>query len=125
MARKSGYKRVWVPAHFVPATSARRGFHVEGHYRYNWRHREALREAEGRREHLYTNPTERKANLREFEERYGSEKGRRVFGAVVGKVRREQVREGRRGPVERIRTHVSHTRYGKREHVRGHRARIA
>lgn len=125
MARRSGYRRIWVPAHEVRATSVRAAHHVKGHYRYSYQHRAALRRAEGRREHLYTNPRERRANLREFEERYGTEKGRRVFGAVVGKVRREQFREGRRGRFETVRQHESHTRYGKREHVRGHRARIA
>lgn len=37
----------------------------------------------------------RKRNLPKFEKRYGKEKGRKVYGAVVGKVRRERMAEGK------------------------------
>jgi len=33
--------------------------------------------------------------LREFERRYGKEKGRRIYGAVVGKIKRERERKHR------------------------------
>lgn len=31
---------------------------------------------------------------RKFEKRYGKKKGKRVYGAVVGKVKRERMRKG-------------------------------
>lgn len=47
-----------------------------------------------RRKHLYRNgakgPMERK-----FEREYGTEKGKYIYGATVGKVKREREQEGR------------------------------
>ncbi len=46
--------------------------------------------------HLYRRGAKRRVE-REFESRYGPRKGRRVYGAVVGKVRRERLaKKGRR-----------------------------
>ena len=42
-----------------------------------------------RKKHLYRDGAKAK-ELREFEHRYGKEKGKRVYGAVVGKVYRER-----------------------------------
>ncbi len=72
--------------------------------------------------HLYTNPRQRRQNIRAFEARYGA-RGKEVFGAVVGKVRREQVAAGRRSPIERIRGHTAH-RGRTTYRVRGHLARV-
>ncbi|MDG6968263.1 MAG: hypothetical protein JRN50_02255 [Nitrososphaerota archaeon] len=46
------------------------------------------------RGHLYTHGGRRR-NLPEFEKRYGREHGKEVYGAVVGKVRRERMAEGK------------------------------
>jgi hypothetical protein len=116
-------KRYWVRAH-TTRDGFGRGHRVKGHYRYSYEHRAALRQEEGRNVHLYTNPSQRAENLRDFERRYGAKKGRRVFGAVVGKVRREQIHEGRRGHIERISPHYSTSRRGKRFYVRGHQAHV-
>jgi len=40
--------------------------------------------------HLYTHGAKR-GMLRKFENRYGVNKGKRVYGAVVGKVKRERM----------------------------------
>lgn len=72
---------------------------------------------------LYRGRGTRQRELRKFEAEYGREKGRRVYGAVIGKVRREQVRSGARSPIERVRPHTG--RRGRRRfRVRGYRARI-
>lgn len=44
-------------------------------------------------EHLYTHGGRRK-NLPGFQARYGKEHGKEVYGAVVGKVRRERMAKG-------------------------------
>lgn len=44
--------------------------------------------------HLYREGAKR-GELRKFENRYGKEKGKRVYGAVVGKVKRERARKKR------------------------------
>lgn len=57
---------------------------------------------------------------RSFARRYGA-RGAYVYGAVIGKVAREQARKrGRK--VERIRGHPSHSRSGTPEEVRPHEA---
>ena len=71
-----------------------------------------------REKHLYTNPAERAVVRRTFTEEYGPVKGRYVYGAVVGKVRREQAAAGTRSHREVIRAHKSHSRKGKVERVR-------
>jgi hypothetical protein len=59
---------------------------------------------------------------RAFERRYGK-RGRAVYGAVIGKVAREQA--ARRGEkVERVRRHESTSRKGRRFEVRAHEARL-
>lgn len=73
--------------------------------------------------HIYSNPKQREENLAEFEERYGERKGRRVFGATVGKIRRQQASKGGRR-VLTVRKHKSKTRYGKSETVKRHKERI-
>ena len=45
--------------------------------------------------HLYREGAKR-GELRKFENRYGKEKGKRVYGAVVGKVKREREAKKRR-----------------------------
>ena len=40
--------------------------------------------------HLYKNGAKR-GQLRKFENRYGTKKGKEVYGAVVGKVKRERM----------------------------------
>ncbi len=117
-------KRTRVRKHARTTRSGRR-YTVQPYFRYTAAHRAALRAAEGRPVHLYSNPAERKKNLRSFEERYGAAKGKRVYGAVVGKVRREQAAAGTRSRVERVGAHRSTSRTGNPEWVRGHRARIA
>jgi len=78
----------------------------------------------GRKRQLYTNPQDRSIERREFTERYGKKKGRYVYGAVVGKTRREQFEAGTRGRYETVKRHASRSRTGKRETVRRHRARV-
>jgi hypothetical protein len=78
----------------------------------------------GRRRHLYSNRRDRAYEEREFEERYGASGGRNrkggryIYGAVVGKVRREQAAAGTRSHREVIPAHWSHSRTGRRERVR-------
>jgi hypothetical protein len=43
-----------------------------------------------KQKHLYKFGAKR-GQLRKFENRYGKNKGKRVYGAVVGKVRRERL----------------------------------
>ena len=46
--------------------------------------------------HLYKNGAKKK-ELKKFESRYGKKKGKKVYGAVVGKVKRERKKKyGRR-----------------------------
>ncbi len=116
-------KRYWVRAH-TSRDRFGRGHRVKGHYRYSYEHRATLRQEEGRPVHLYTNPTERNENLRQFEQHYGEKKGKYVYGAIVGKTRRAQIHEGRRGHIERVSPHYSTSRRGKRFYVRGHQARV-
>jgi hypothetical protein len=76
--------------------------------------------------HLYSNKKDRAALRREFTERYGAEgersttgeSGREIYGAVVGKVRREQVAAGTRSSRETIPAHWSRSRKGKRFRVK-------
>jgi hypothetical protein len=70
--------------------------------------------------HLYRDGA-RKRELAEFEERYGREHGKEVYGATVGKVAREQAAERGGEKVEEIPTHYSE-RNGKRFEVRAHEA---
>jgi hypothetical protein len=46
-------------------------------------------------EHLYRNGAKSR-ELSEFEKRYGTKKGKYVYGATVGKVRRERLAKRRR-----------------------------
>lgn len=72
--------------------------------------------------------------LRSFERRYGAARGKRIYGAVVGKVHREQVALHERGAgTEHVRagwvpSHMSRrgrTRFRVKGHrVRAHKARI-
>lgn len=41
--------------------------------------------------HLYRNGAKYR-EIRKFEERYGKAKGKRIYGAVVGKIKRERMR---------------------------------
>ena len=93
---------------------------VRGHVR---RYRGHTRVVHSHLRHLYTNRRERAQNLRSFKARYGK-RGPEVFGAVVGKVRREQVAAGKRSNREWVAPHTSHSRTGRREHVKGHYARV-
>lgn len=76
---------------------------------------------------LYKGKGTKARNLTKFRKRYGS-RGGRIYGAVVGKVHREQVALGERGKsTERVRSgwvpgHWSR-RNGKRFRVKGHRVR--
>ena len=45
--------------------------------------------------HLYKDFAER-GEIRDFERRYGKRKGRRIYGATVGKVKRERAAKKRR-----------------------------
>jgi hypothetical protein len=78
----------------------------------------------GKKRHLYSNRRDRAIERREFTERYGEtggtsgKGGRYIYGAVVGKVRREQAAVGTRPHREVIPAHWSHSRTGKRERVR-------
>jgi len=45
--------------------------------------------------HLYRYGAKRK-ELRAFERRYGKRKGKHIYGAVVGKIKRERARRHRR-----------------------------
>lgn len=60
------------------------------------RHRRKGRRVRSYRRHLYSNKKDRAIERREFTERYGPEKGRYVYGATVGKVRREKRASRRR-----------------------------
>jgi hypothetical protein len=77
-----------------------------------------------RRRHLYTNKRDRAYERREFTERYGKTGGRTgkggayIYGAVVGKVRREQAAAGTRPRREVIPAHYAHSRRGRRFRVR-------
>ena len=72
-----------------------------------------------RRGHIYRDGAEGR-ELREFEARYGPEHGREVYGAVVGKVAREQAAYRPGGvKVEHIPGHISFSSKGQREWVRG------
>lgn len=46
--------------------------------------------------HLYGSKANQARELRQFQDRYGSEKGRYVYGATVGKVARERSAKRRR-----------------------------
>ena len=61
-----------------------RSVRVRGHTRNGRRVRGHIR-------HLYSNPADRRAVEAEFERRYGARRGRYIYGATVGKVRRERV----------------------------------
>lgn len=74
--------------------------------------------------HLYTNVRQRRANLRSFKHRYGAKRGAAIYGAVVGKVRREQAAEGTRKRKVWVSAHRSHSRLGKITHVKGHYMRL-
>jgi hypothetical protein len=71
-----------------------------------------------KKRHLYSNRADRAIERREFTEEYGPEKGPRVYGAVVGKVRREQAEAGTRPHREVIKAHTERTRSGRRVRVR-------
>jgi len=68
--------------------------------------------------HLYSTKKGRAASRAAFTRRYGARKGRYVYGAVVGKVRREQAAAGTRPHRETIRAHTSRSRRGRRFRVR-------
>ncbi len=71
-------------------------------------------------EHLYRDNAEKKEE-KAFEERYGKAKGQRVYGATVGKVKREQLeREGKSVGREHVKGHVAFSKKGNLYHVRGH-----
>lgn len=73
---------------------------------------------------MYSNPVQRRANIRAFERRYGA-RGRSVYGKVVGKVRREQVASGRRRRVTWVRPHMARNPGSRhRHHVAGHRMKV-
>ncbi len=65
--------------------------------------------------HLYRDGA-KGAELRKFEREYGHRKGRRVYGAVVGKVRRERAAKRRRAEMA---AH-SHSHGHGRGHHRGY-----
>jgi hypothetical protein len=60
-----------------------RSVRVRGHLRSGRRVRGHVR-------HLYSNPADRRAAEAEFERRYGARRGRYIYGATVGQVRRER-----------------------------------
>lgn len=74
--------------------------------------------------HLYSTAKGRRESEREFRERYGSRGGRDrkgyryIYGATVGKVRREQAAKGTRSHREIVRAHRAHSRKGRRYRVR-------
>ena len=71
---------------------------------------------------LYRGRGTRASQRRAFKARYGKRSGY-VYGAVIGKVAREQaIRAGRK--TERVRGHPSRTRYGAPEWVRAHEATL-
>ena len=47
------------------------------------------------RGHLYRGKGTKQRELRQFEQRYGKTKGKRVYGAVIGEVKREQMNKKR------------------------------
>lgn len=47
--------------------------------------------------HLYRGAGTKERELRKFEEEYGTEKGRYIYGATVGKVRLERLKKGKGG----------------------------
>jgi hypothetical protein len=77
-----------------------------------------------RRRHLYSNKRDRAYEEAQFTRRYGKTGGRKgkggryVYGAVVGKVRREQAAAGSRSHREVIPAHYSHSRRGRRFRVK-------
>lgn len=71
-----------------------------------------------RKRHLYSNKKDRAIERREFTEEYGPVKGRYVYGAVVGKVRREQAAAGSRPHREVIKAHAGRSARGRRFRVR-------
>lgn len=74
--------------------------------------------------HLYSVPSQRPAELREFIDRYGKRRGTYIYGATVGKVRREQAAKRPSGRLnERIGGYY-YWRNGKRVHVRTHPAMV-
>lgn len=74
---------------------------------------------------LYRGRGTRARELRSFQERYGARRGRRVYGAVVGKTARERAaRRPRHTLRERVKPHWSESSEGKRYRVRGHEAII-
>lgn len=76
--------------------------------------------AEERRKHLNSEESKR-----EFERRYGKEHGDLVWGETMGKVAREQAARNPSGvKVEHVPSHISFSKTGKREVVRGHDAYI-
>jgi hypothetical protein len=80
-----------------------------------------------RAKHLYRDGT-KGPEEREFEDRYGKKKGKRVYGAVVGKVERERAadveddRPRSRSSEHEVEEHEETVR-GRRYRVRGHRAK--
>lgn len=76
-----------------------------------------------RRRHLYRGGAE-KRELREFQERYGEEHGKEVYGAVVGKTAAEQAREQGGVKIEHVRGHIATSDRGTRFRVRPHEARV-
>lgn len=62
---------------------------VAGRFGRSRKKRREKRQQAERQKHLYRDGAE-PAELRKFEREYGREKGRQIYGATVGKVRREQ-----------------------------------
>ncbi len=63
-------------------------------------------------------------SLKSFKARYGARKGARVFGAVVGKVKREQAAKHSGVLIEEVKRHTSHSKKGTPFIVRRHKARV-
>ena len=75
-------------------------------------------------EHLYREGAKAKEE-KSFEERYGKKKGEKVYGAVVGKVKREQLEaEGKSVGREHVKGHISFTKRGGVYRVKGHYATV-
>ncbi len=79
---------------------------------------------------LYRGPGTRSKEARAFGRRYGKRGGRArkggayVYGAVIGKVKREQAAKRGGVLIEEVKRHTSHSKKGKPFIVRRHKARV-
>lgn len=73
---------------------------------------------------LYRGKGTKRFELRKFNKRYGAKRGKAVWGAVIGKVAREQAAATGRTKIEWVKRHKAHSVKGRPFIVRRHPARV-